>query len=398
LKKVAIISTHPIQYNAPLFRLLTDRKNVTVKVFYTWGQAQKKVFDPGFGKEREWDIPLLEGYDYEFIENTSTQPGSHHFKGIVNPGLIKKIEAYNPDALLIFGWSFESHLKAMRYFKGRKQIIFRGDSNLLDELHGFSLKKIIRQIFLTWIYRYIDIALYTGTANKNYYLKYGLKATQLVFAPHAIDNKRFMEAITANEDVVEQKRKEMGIAADAIVFIFAGKFEPKKNPQLLIDAFAKLKDEKAAILLVGDGILEVTLKTNVLNLPAHIRSRIHFLPFQNQKNMPNIYCMGNVFCLPSQGPGETWGLAVNEAMACSKPLLVSDKCGCSVDLVINGVNGFIVASNDSDDLHNKMNAIIENKERLTDMGKESLKFIQQWSYEKVCAAIEESMGAVKIDN
>src|ERR1700744_5873743 len=104
MKRVVIISTHPIQYNAPLFKLLSERKNVQVKVFYTWGQAQTKVYDPGFGKEREWDIPLLDGYDYEFIENTSAKPGSHHFNGIINPGLIKKIETYNPDDILVIGW------------------------------------------------------------------------------------------------------------------------------------------------------------------------------------------------------------------------------------------------------------------------------------------------------
>ena len=75
MKRIAIITTHPIQYYAPLYKLLAERKNIELKVFYTWGEgAKNNVFDPGFGKQREWDIPLLEGYAYEFVKNISKSP------------------------------------------------------------------------------------------------------------------------------------------------------------------------------------------------------------------------------------------------------------------------------------------------------------------------------------
>ena len=75
MKKLAIISTHPIQYNAPFFALLNKSDKIQAKVFYTWSQSQQELFDKDFGKTIKWDIPLLEGYDYEFIENTSDNPG-----------------------------------------------------------------------------------------------------------------------------------------------------------------------------------------------------------------------------------------------------------------------------------------------------------------------------------
>ena len=62
-KKIAIVTSHPIQYYAPLFRLLA--KKVELKVFYTWGKEALVKFDPGFGKKVEWDIPLLDGYEYQ---------------------------------------------------------------------------------------------------------------------------------------------------------------------------------------------------------------------------------------------------------------------------------------------------------------------------------------------
>ena len=80
MKKIAIVTTHPIQYYAPLFKLLSMEKEFEVKVFYTWSQSQSEKYDPGFGKTIEWDIPLLDGYDFEFIENVSKDPGTNHFK------------------------------------------------------------------------------------------------------------------------------------------------------------------------------------------------------------------------------------------------------------------------------------------------------------------------------
>ena len=72
-KKLAIITSHPIQYNAPVFQLLHQRTNIEILVFYTWGQKAINSFDPGFGRQVEWDIPLLDGYPYVFCDNTSKE-------------------------------------------------------------------------------------------------------------------------------------------------------------------------------------------------------------------------------------------------------------------------------------------------------------------------------------
>ena len=169
MKKLAIITTHPIQYNAPLFALLKKRMNVHPKIFYTWGEdVLKEKFDPGFGRSIKWDIPLLNGYEYTFVKNVAKSPGSHHFLGIDNPDLIKEIIAWDADAILVFGWAFKSHLRAMRHFKGKIPVLFRGDSTILDQFGR--LKHFARTTLLRWVYRHIDTALYVGEANKLYFL------------------------------------------------------------------------------------------------------------------------------------------------------------------------------------------------------------------------------------
>jgi glycosyltransferase involved in cell wall biosynthesis len=374
-KRLAIITSHPIQYNAPLFRLMNQSDvNYTIKVFYTWGQSEEKVFDREFGISVKWDVPLLDGYEYTFVKNTSTAPGSHHFNGIVNPTLNKEIEAWKPDAILVFGWSFHSHLRVMRHFYKKVPVLFRGDSTLIDEPTGFSIKKMVRRIFLTWVYRHVDVALYVGSANKKYYLKHGLTSSQLLFAPHAVDNDRFSNDQAHYSQKAQDWRNNLGIGENEVVFLFAAKFSEKKDPELLIKAFIALNKPGTWLILVGNGELESGLKEKYGS-----NASIHFIDFKNQSEMPVVYRLGDVFVLPSKGPGETWGLAINEAMACGRAVIGSDKCGCSYNLVVNDKNGYIFESGNIDSLMDCLNKVMLNyKEQQI----ASAQMIKEWSYAK----------------
>lgn len=383
MKKLAIVTTHPIQYYAPWFKLLAQRQNIEVKVFYTWSQAAETVKDKTFGKTIKWDIPLLDGYTYEFIENIAQDPGTHHKNGIDCPKLIDKISHWKPDAVLIFGWYLKSHLKAMKFFKGKIPVWFRGDSTLLDDKPGF--KQVLRKYFLTYIYRFIDKAFYVGSQNKAYFKSMGLKDKQLILAPHAIDNERFNDSENKNyEALALDWRKELGYKPDDLVVLFAGKFESKKQPDFLLKTVQKANatlNQPLKLLLVGHGPLE-----EELNLLSKNDSNIKFIPFQNQSKMPILYRLGNVFCLPSKGPGETWGLAVNEAMASSRPVIVSTRVGCASDVVKLDVNGYVFNYNDEVGLLNILNSI--SVDRLMQMRKTAQNDIKKWNFMSIVDALE----------
>ena len=382
--RLAIITTHPIQYNAPLFRHLAKYGNIDLKVFYTWGQSKEAVYDPGFGILRSWDLDLLEGYEYMFVDNTSTDPGSHHYRGIINPGLIKLMDEYSPDAILVYGWKFKSHLSVLKYYHGKLPILFRGDSTLLDESKNFSIKKSFRFSLLKWVYDHIDFALSPGTSSDAYFTECGLTSNQIIRAPHAVDNETFSAGNEEKQHQAIAWRSQLGIADNHKVFLFAGKLEPKKNPALLINAFIELSKLRKDIhlIIVGNGILEEELKKQAsafLNLPKpSSTSLITFLPFQNQSAMPVAYRLGDVFVMPSAGPNETWGLSINEAMASAKPVLVSNRCGGAVDLVIEGENGYVFQSGNERDLVEKMNLMLNQD--LDKMGEASKEKIHNFTY------------------
>ena len=370
MKRLAILSTHPIQYNAPLFRLLAADDVNELKVFYS-KKPDEVRFDQDFGREVIWDIPLTDGYEHESFE-ASSRHGQKQ--------MISAIEHFNPNALLVFGWNFPGHWAAMRHFKGRVPVWFRGDSTLLDPLPLW--KKAMRKLLLTQVYRSVDRAFYVGKANKRYFLWAGLQETQLTYAPHAVDNDYFMRDDEARRKQAAGKREELGIAPEATVFIFVGKLEPKKQPEMLGRAFIRLKSTNAHLLYIGSGALEKQLKSEF-----SASSNIHFVGFQNQQSMPVWYRVGNVLCLPSSGPGETWGLAVNEAMACGCAAIVSDRVGCGKDLISQGAFGQIFTFNNQDALERLIKIFVSNS-----FSRSYVKdHIKKWSLGNVHAAIRKEL-------
>lgn len=387
MPRLAIVCTHPIQYFAPVFSQLAARDDLDVRVFYGWRGATEKALDPGFGQKIAWDIPLLEGYDYEFVTNVAEDPGSHHYKGIDLPDLIPALKKWQPDAILVYGWCYKSHLKAMRHFKGKVPVLFRGDSTLLNESPGW--RRWARRMALRWVYRSVDLGLYVGTNSRRYFEAHGLGKDQLWFAPHSVDNRRFSateEGVQLLPGSNQTLRQQLSIADSDILFMFVGKLEPIKNPDLLISAFHRLNTANCHLVFVGSGPLEQSLRD--LSYP-----RVHFLGFQNQQSLPAIYSASDVVILPSKS--ETWGLALNEAMAGGKAIIASDRVGAAVDLIEEGKNGWVCKVNDLDSLVDCLkSAATVGRAGLTQMGERSKQIIDDWTIERQVDAIAAAVNDI----
>ena len=380
--RLAIISTHPIQYYAPIFQRLAQSERLRSRVFFTFSQtAQGPIADQGFGRTIVWDLPLLEGYDHEFVPNVARRPGTDHFWGLRNPQLTRSMEKWGATAVLVFGWNSASHLQVLRHFKGRLPVFFRGDSTLLDR--GTLHRRAARKVFLRWVYRHIDVAIAVGANNRDYFRWCGVPEARIGFAPHAIDTKRFADPDGAHERQAARWRTELGIPAGARVILFAGKLIAKKAPQLLLQAFLRSK-ASAHLVFVGSGALEPQLHRH-----AQQAAGVHFLPFQNQQLMPAVYRLGDVFVLPSRGPGETWGLALNEAMASGRPIIASSKVGGARDLVIPGSTGWIFESGNLEALTSTLATVCAcNTAELGRIGLTARQHSERWSIESAAAGIE----------
>lgn len=358
--KLAFIVSHPIQYYVPLYQRLATRSDITIKVFFTWHAGEAAVRDRGFGIPVAWDVPLTQGYEFELVPNRSSDPGTHHFRGLRNPSLVRRVMAWQPDIVHITGWAWQSHLISLRAFAGRGiPRLFRGDSHLLDETRR-NFRWWLTRVLLRQIYKWPTAFLVVGGANRAYYQAFGVAADRLFPCPHSIDVTRFAEPAALLDQQAREWRRQLGIAEERCVLVYAGKFERKKRPLHLMRA---VRDLDVVLVMVGSGELEADVRA----LAAQVPHRFVVLPFQNQSRMPLVYRLGDLFVLPS-AYNETWGLAVNEAMACGRAVLVSNRVGCAQDLV-DTATGRVFLCEDQASLPRALAVLVRDRSRLAAMGR-----------------------------
>jgi len=332
--RLAIILSHPVQYYSPWFRWLKANTSLDFKVYYLWKSGVSATRDIQFTTTFKWDVYLLSGYDHEFVPNVARDPGTHHFRGLDNPTLTARLAEFRPGALLLFGYNWFSHQRALWW--GRRRgvpLVFRGDSHLL----GRGQPTLTHRLPLKLLYRQFAAITYVGSANREYFLSLGVPASRLFFAPHSVDATRFNPADPATRETAQRLRTELGLEGKRVV-LFAGKFSAAKQPLELLRAFHAVASDRDALVFVGDGELRAELETLARSRPDR---QVRLLPFANQSEMPSRYLLADIFALPSRGHYETWGLAVNEAMHLGVPCLVSDLVGCQRDLVAPGVTGWV---------------------------------------------------------
>ena len=338
--RLAIVLSHPVQYYSPWFRWLRAHTPLVFRVFYLWEFGATARHDPQFGTTFQWDVDLLTGYDSEFVPNVSSDPGTHHFGGLDNPSLLARLAAWQPEALLLFGYNWRSHLCALGWARWRGlPLLFRGDSHLL----GRTDMPLPHRLALRLLYRQFAALSYVGAANRDYFRALGVPDRKLFFAPHSVNAEHFNPDDPAAGAAARQLRTDLNLNGKRVV-LFAGKFTAAKQPVELLEAFRQVATSSDALVFVGEGAEKDRLTTLA---HAHPAACVRFLPFANQSEMPARYLLADIFVLPSRGSYETWGLAVNEAMHMGVPCLVSDLVGCQRDLVLPGETGWVFPAGDA---------------------------------------------------
>jgi glycosyltransferase involved in cell wall biosynthesis len=352
-QRLAIVVSHPTQYYSPWFRWMAAHADALhLRVFYLWNAGVNPTHDPQFGKTFAWDVDLLSGYDHEFVPNTARAPGSDRFSGLRNPELPSRLAAWRPDAVLLFGYNYATHLRLILWARLRGlPLIFRGDSHLL----GRDRLSWTKRLPLALLYRQFAAFATVGEANREYFRAFGVPAQKLFAVPHCVNADHFTPTDATRAEAA-RLRTSHGLDGKRIV-LFAGKLVSAKQPVELLEAFIRLAPENTALVFVGEGEQRATLKTLAA---AHPETTVRFLPFANQSEMPSRYLMADIFTLPSRGHYETWGLAVNEAMHLGVPCLVSDRVGCQLDLVTDRETGWVFQAEDTRALQTALGHALED--------------------------------------
>ena len=262
---------------------------------------------------------------------------------------------------------------------------------------------------LAWIKRSLvrgfDAAFVAGRPQMEYFSRLGLASSKIVMGYDTVDNDYFGNACAKAKSETEKQRTMLGLPGR--YFLNVGRMEWKKSLEVLIDAYqqvrTRLGEECPRLVLVGSGKQEVALHKRciqhgltVLHLPAAspqpglINVDVYFMGFRQIEVLPSFYAFASAFILPSRE--EEWGLVVNEAMACSLPVIVSKAAGCASDLVRPGENGFTFESGDVAGLAEHLEAIVRRPELVTTMGVASRRIISEWGCDRFAAGARQAVG------
>lgn len=325
---LAIITSHPIQYQAPLWRALSAA-GVKFEVWFLTPHAVSPSYDREFGRTFAWDLDLLEGYPHRFLPIKDGWR-MNRFNGVrLASDWAGEFRKRNVTHLWVEGWRFLEFWQAIRAaHRNNIKIWMRGETN--DLTRRFGVREVLRRAALRWLYRQISCFLCIGTANRRFYLSHGVPDAKLRSAPYGVDHARFRLAAAELRPRRSYWRARWNIAPHAIVLLFCGKLIAKKRPLDLIAAAQLAAPDMARplhLLFAGDGGLAPEVRTALARgkVPGTITG------FLNQTEIPAAYVAADCLVLPSD-VGETWGLVVNEALACGLPVIVSDRCGCAEDL------------------------------------------------------------------
>lgn len=349
--RIAVVLSHPTQYYGPWLRWLCTRTGLDLRVFYLWDAGVTPRDDPEFSRSVQWDTDLLSGYPHEFSPNRSPSPGAGSFRGFDNPDLLSRLERWKPDAVLLFGYAWASHLMVLAWARSRGvPVLLRGDSHGIGRPAPSLRKKAALGLLLSQV----DAFLCVGAANREYFASFGVPQRRLFFCPHCVDSQVFDPRRPQVKRDAAAFRAEIGAGPGTLVVFFAGKFVANKRPVELVRAFAAVSPRDAVLVMAGDGEQRGQVEQAVREAGA----RVFLAGFANQSRMPALYAASDLFVLPSEA--ETWGLSVNEAMGMGVPCLVGDHAGCLGDLVTPGVTGWSFAADRIGTLEGALRGALES--------------------------------------
>ena len=385
MKRLAIVASHVIQYQDPLFRRVAADPDIDLTVFYCSRMGAEAFHDPEMGVEVAWDVEMLHGYRHRFLRNLGF--GERWFR-LINPGIVPAIARGRFDAVLFMtGWGTMTSLLGLAGCRmtGTPALLF-GDSSYPPPETSIASK--LRAKALRALFRLPHKFMVSGHQNAEYYKHYGADPSRFHLLPFAIDNERFAAGARFAPGEREELRARFGATPDDVVFVFSGKLVPRKDPMTLLRALASMQHRhRAVVVLLGDGELRASLE----HFAREQSLRVHFAGFVNQRDLPKHYAAGEVLVLPSTY--EPRGLVVNEALAAGLMPVVSDRCGCIGDVAVENDNALVFPAGDAEALARQLDRLIADPALRERMTRRSREIIDRWSFSLAVEGLREALGA-----
>ena len=358
-KKILFISNVPSPYNVAYLNELGKLADVSA------------VFERGFSKERDgsWKEINAIMFDCIILRGISTGVDS-----AFSPGVLHYVKAYKNAYIIIGNPATPTGILAILYCKlFRIPFILQSEGGIPKDGKG------IKERFKKWLMKSAKLYLSGMNPEHDYFLTYGAKKEEIVQYPFtSLYQKDIVKKVPSCEEK-KKLRAALGIEADAMI-LFVGQFIHRKGIDILLNAAKNLPGDPYILIVGGEPTeeyREIIRDNGLLN--------VHFCAFMSREELAKYYLASDIFVLPTRE--DTWGLVVNEAMAAGLPVITTMNCVAGRELVENGVNGYLVETENAEALHCAMEDLLLDAEKRYQMGVSSLKRIQPYSYENMAKVI-----------
>ena len=395
--RLAYLVSHPIQYQAPLLRRIAQEPDIDLTVFFGSDFSVRGYKDEGFGVGVKWDVPLLDGYQHEFLPvlRDDANPGA---MSPVNYGIFSRLRGSKRaaafDVLWVHGYSSLNALQGMVAAKLLGIPVLVRAEPWLGDRDRSGLTLAAKGLFFKALRGLVDGALPIGTLNATYWRHYLGEDFPLYLMPYAVDNHYFQSRAMEAREARTSLQDELKLDASRPVILFASKLQNRKRCEDLVEAYSNLMAEHATgprpyLVIVGDGEERAALERQVANSRLE---GVRFCGFRNQSELPGFFDLATVFVLPSRH--EPWGLIVNEVMNAGRAVIVSDEVGSQADLVDNGVEGYVFPAGDVAALTEALRKVLATSETAAAMGQRGLAKIKTWGFEEDVRGLRQAIAHV----
>jgi glycosyltransferase involved in cell wall biosynthesis len=374
--RLALLTEIISPYRIPVFNALARQKGIELHVIFL------AETDP---TQRRWLVYKDEiEFSYEVLPAWRRRWSGRHI--LLNRGMWPALQRFRPDSILCGGYNYPAFWEALAWAKFHSaRFVAWIESTSRDQRNPSALAAFIKRQFI----RNCSAFAVPGKSAFEYVTSMGVPAERIHHAPNAVDNQRFANLAAEVRERKAQRRTELGLPPR--YFVFAGRVTREKGVFQLLQAYTQLEPElrsQVGLVLVG----EETAKNELMKDTAKIDPGTVIFPgFAQRDQLAAFYALAEVLVFPTLS--DTWGLVVNEAMACGLPIIASDVAGCVADLVHDGENGYVVPSGNVEKLAEAMAAFARDPQLASRMGQRSATLVESFSPEYCAAGLATAAGA-----
>ncbi len=362
-RRVVIVTEIIAPYRIPVFNALAARAEVDTHVIFL------AETDPGL---RQWQV-YTDEIHFSSQVLTSYRRRLGRFNVLLTRGMNAALRSANPDVIVCGGYNYFAMWQARRWAR-RHDVPFLlwSESNAVDARRNLPWVEAAKRRFIGGCQGFVV----PGGSAAAYLKTFGVEPGKIFVAPNAVDVVRFSQG-------AEQARRNpelrtcLGLPQRYLLYV--GRLVRSKGVLDLLSAYATLPEgirREVGLVLAGDG----EEYDELVRRSAAIQPGLVIFPgFLQRDQLPAFYGLAEALVFPTQS--DPWGLVVNEAMACGRPVIATDVAGCVADLVRDGDNGYVVRAGAPEALAEAMVRLLDAPAVQRQMGERSLRMSSQFTPE-----------------